>query len=365
MLYLIIIQSILSALVFVCLKPTKHVSNNIIALWFCINALNFMGLLMPGFLNDYIGIGFLPFLFLIGPIFFFYILSLVKLDFRFKWLDILHILPFLLLSLSRFFIYKESFAPSFYFDGHMSMKFLSIYILISISITAYLIAIYVMLVKHRRNIKNYFSSTPNEIKLDWVFVIISLISLSYIFLIYVPLLDIFTLSIDQKIFWFDQFNQGLLAFILLVFGLLQPIIYNNNPVNTEERKNNEINKLVKVGLSKAELETMANKIINYLENKKPYLDPEYNLESMARDLNITRQNISLTINDTIGKNFYQLINEYRVEEFKQLVLDSKFNHITLLGLAYDSGFNSKSSFNRIFKEITGSTPSAYKNEFNA
>ena len=86
MLYLVIIQSILSALVFVFLKA-KHPSNYMIALWFCINALNFMGLLMPGILNDYIGIGFLPFILLIGPIFFFYILSLVKIDFRFKWLD--------------------------------------------------------------------------------------------------------------------------------------------------------------------------------------------------------------------------------------------------------------------------------------
>jgi len=363
MLYLIIVQSILSALVFVFIKA-KHPSNTIIALWFCINVLNFMGLLMPGSLNNYIGIGFLPFLFLIGPIFFFYILSLVKIDFRLKWLDILHVLPFLLLSLSRFFIYTESFAPSFYFGGHMSMKYMIIYILISISITAYMIAIYVMLVQHRRNIKNYFSSTPNEIKLDWVFVIMSLISLSYIFLLYVPLLNVFSLSIEKKIFWFDQFNGGLLAFILLIFGLLQPIIYNNRPVNTEERKNNDLNKLVKVGLSEAELKIIANKIINYLDHSKPYLDPEYNLEIMARDLNITRQNISLAINDTIGKNFYQLINEYRVEEFKKLVLNSKYKNIKLLELAYDSGFNSKSSFNRIFKEITGSTPSSYKNEFN-
>jgi AraC-like DNA-binding protein len=363
MLYLIIIQSILSALVFVFLKA-KHPSNYIIALWFCINALNFMGQILPGSLNDYIGIGFLPFIFLIGPIFFFYIASFVKIDFRFKWLDILHSVPFLTFGLSRFFIYKESLAPSFYFGGHMSMKFLSIYILISISITAYLIAIYVMLVKHRRNIKNYFSSTPNEIKLDWVFVIMTLISLSYIFLFYVPLLDVFSLSIEKKTFWFVQFNGGLLAFILLVFGLLQPIIYNNSPVNTEERKNTEFNKLVKTGLTEGELKTMANEITNYLDKKKPYLDPEYNLEMMARDLNITRQNISVTINDTIGKNFYQLINEYRVDEFKQLVLDSKNNNITLLGLAYDAGFNSKSSFNRIFKEITGSTPSSYKNEFN-
>jgi len=364
MLYLIFIQSILSAFVFFFLKE-KHISNTIMALWFCINVLNFIGLLIPGSLNDYIGIGFLPFLFLIGPLFFFYILSLVKIDFRFKWLHILHVVPFFILSLSRFFIYTESFAPSFYFSGHMSMKYMIIYILISISISVYMIAIYVMLVQHRKNIKNYFSSTPNEIKLDWVFVILSLISLSYIFLLYVPLIDLFSLSIEKKIFWFDQFNSGLLAFILLVFGLLQPIIYNNRPVNTEERKNNEIYKSVKSGLSEAESKTIANKIINYLDNSKPYLDPEYNLEIMARDLNITRQNISLVINDTIGKNFYQLINEYRVEEFKQLVLDSKYNNIKLLELAYDAGFNSKSSFNRIFKEITGSTPSSYKNEFNS
>lgn len=81
---------------------------------------------------------------------------------------------------------------------------------------------------------------------------------------------------------------------------------------------------------------------------------------MARDLNITRQNISLVINESLGKNFFQLINEFRVKEFKQLVLDPKLSHITLLGLAFDAGFNSKSSFNRIFKEISGETPSSYK-----
>lgn len=80
----------------------------------------------------------------------------------------------------------------------------------------------------------------------------------------------------------------------------------------------------------------------------------------AKDLNITRQNLSQAINDEIGKNFYQLINEFRVTEFKKYLNDPKMNHITFLGLAYEAGFNSKSSFYRVFKEITGETPTEFR-----
>ena len=61
----------------------------------------------------------------------------------------------------------------------------------------------------------------------------------------------------------------------------------------------------------------------------------------------------------MGKNFYTLINEYRIEEFKALASDDKNSHLTLLALAYDSGFNSKSAFNLVFKKQTGETPSQF------
>ncbi|RCW30356.1 AraC family transcriptional regulator [Marinilabilia salmonicolor] len=359
MLQLVTIQFLLSALVFVFFKP-GHPSNRLLALWYCINVLNFIGFIIPGDLTEIIGIGYLPFLFLNGPIFFFYIQSIIKIEFRFKWIHSLHLIPFVLFSLSRFLIYNESFAPSFYYGAQMPYRILLVYISISVSITGYLVAIFFMLIKHRKEIKNYFSFTSREITLDWFLIVITIISISYILLIFIPLFDFIPISPGKKVFWFNQFNLALLGFILLIFGLLQPVIYTDTPVNQEERRNSQKIKSGRSGLSSEEMTEISNTIMEYLTLQKPYLNPDYSLEQMARDLNITRQNISLVINESIGKNFFQLINEFRVEEFKQLVIDPKLSHITLLGLAFDAGFNSKSSFNRIFKEFSGETPSSFK-----
>ena len=65
------------------------------------------------------------------------------------------------------------------------------------------------------------------------------------------------------------------------------------------------------------------------------------------------------VNKKVGKNFYDFVNQYRLEEFKRLLSDPKNRNLTLLSLAIDCGFNSKSSFNRHFKKVTGQTPSQY------
>ena len=62
----------------------------------------------------------------------------------------------------------------------------------------------------------------------------------------------------------------------------------------------------------------------------------------------------------MGKNFYKLVNEYRVEEVKKRMVNPEYKNLTILAIAYDSGFNAKSSFNTIFKESTGMTPSGYQ-----
>jgi AraC-like DNA-binding protein len=67
----------------------------------------------------------------------------------------------------------------------------------------------------------------------------------------------------------------------------------------------------------------------------------------------------------MGKNFYNLVNDYRVEEVKRRLEDPQYKHLTILAIAYDSGFNAKSSFNTIFKEKTGSTPSEYLKSVHA
>ena len=98
---------------------------------------------------------------------------------------------------------------------------------------------------------------------------------------------------------------------------------------------------------------------------KPYLDRELTIYDLSRQLQIPRHILSEIINEHMGKNFYNLVNDYRVEEVKSRLETDDYKHLTILGIAFDSGFNSKSSFNTIFKEKTGSTPSEYLKTISA
>jgi ABC-type antimicrobial peptide transport system permease subunit/AraC-like DNA-binding protein len=93
-----------------------------------------------------------------------------------------------------------------------------------------------------------------------------------------------------------------------------------------------------------------------------YQDPELSLNSLADKLELGPHELSLIINKVLKKSFNDFINEYRVADFVQKMQDPAYDHITLLGIAFESGFNSQSTFNRIFRQITGKSPVDYKNE---
>lgn len=94
-----------------------------------------------------------------------------------------------------------------------------------------------------------------------------------------------------------------------------------------------------------------------LKEDKPHLNPELTIRELAKMLKVSPNQLSQVINELLNKNFYQFINENRIDEVKKSIGN---NNKTLYGIALDCGFNSKSAFNRIFKEVTGMTPSQYK-----
>ncbi|OIN55761.1 helix-turn-helix domain-containing protein [Arsenicibacter rosenii] len=98
-----------------------------------------------------------------------------------------------------------------------------------------------------------------------------------------------------------------------------------------------------------------------LEANLFYLDAGLTLRSLAEDLQLHPNELSRIINLGTGKNFNDLINEYRVNEVIRKMKDPAYDRITLLGIAFDSGFNSKTTFNRTFKEMVGETPASFKN----
>lgn len=98
----------------------------------------------------------------------------------------------------------------------------------------------------------------------------------------------------------------------------------------------------------------------YVESEQPYLNPALTLRLLADQVAIHPNQLSWLINEHIGKNFNEFINQKRIAHFKKLVVDPSNAHISLLGLAYESGFNSKTVFNTAFKKEVGMTPKAYQ-----
>ncbi|MEM1409063.1 MAG: AraC family transcriptional regulator, partial [Bacteroidota bacterium] len=99
-----------------------------------------------------------------------------------------------------------------------------------------------------------------------------------------------------------------------------------------------------------------------MENEKIYLDPELNRDKVASHLGISAKLISAVLNQYASQNFNDFVNSYRVAEVISKLKSGKHNHLTISGIAFDSGFNSQATFQRVFKSIQGMTPKEFQNQ---
>ena len=97
-----------------------------------------------------------------------------------------------------------------------------------------------------------------------------------------------------------------------------------------------------------------------METQKPYLDGNLTILDLAAATGIPRHHITQVLNERHKRNFFTFINEYRIKEVIEKFGDPKFNNYTILAIAMDAGFNSKTTFNSFFKTQTGQTPSEYR-----
>lgn len=136
---------------------------------------------------------------------------------------------------------------------------------------------------------------------------------------------------------------------LSIFGET-PVINEGEP-EAGEKKTEPIEDLIE----------LREKVEDFMLKNKPYTNPKLSLAELAGKLKMPAHTLSKVINDGFEKNFFDFINSYRIEEFKKRVDNPKFKNYTLLSIAYEVGFNSKTAFNRSFKKITGETPRDYYN----
>ena len=117
----------------------------------------------------------------------------------------------------------------------------------------------------------------------------------------------------------------------------------------------EINKNLKLNTDSEYYKSL----ISLFENEQIFLQPELTLEILSSKMNISKSYLSALINPTTGKNFYNFVNSYRADYLISLFKKNKTKNFTILSLAYEAGFNSKSTFQSFFKKYTGKTPSQY------
>lgn len=216
--------------------------------------------------------------------------------------------------------------------------------------------------KHQLKIKSFASETI-EIDLKWLeYIMITVLSIALIIsvfnIIYFGLpLNLYMNIVMLFVVLFIAYNilKQKEIFPLKASHRAEVIALHNTSIDepkTEKRKLIEDDELV----------VFKSKLHDFVLNQEIYLNSDINLAALAEAMHLSTHQLSYVINNGFNQNFFQFINSYRVEKAKRLLQDPESEKLSILGIAFESGFSSKTAFNTTFKRITGQTPSQFKKE---
>jgi AraC-like DNA-binding protein len=230
----------------------------------------------------------------------------------------------------------------------------------------------IQLRKFNKKIKNHFSNT-DKVNLKWLaHLIFGFSSILLVSLCYILSVRVFHLKTHYNIDFFIYGTISIFIFFIGFYSLKRTNLLNNiipqiaddsSDCDSQQSENIIKNKYEIYGLKKDAAIELKNNLLRLMSEKKYYLNPELSLSQLAEELGIYKHYLTQVLNDELHLNFYDFVNNYRVEEIKELMRNPKYNHFTIFAIALEAGFNSKSAFNRIFKKATGLTPSQYKRQY--
>jgi len=354
--FLTLFQLLFFSFFLLSLKKGKRLSNLLLAIFLLSKLFAMINHLFSRFEinNPHIHFVLLPFIFLYGPSLYFYVRSLAYRDFTIKTRHLFHLIPFILANIYFTVIYHtQSTARKVEILSNMRdnlpIQAIIIMILIHIIIFIYLFASFLILLNYRKKLKSIFSSME-KINLSWLNFILIGYSVIWVF-------DI-TDFILGRLFIPTPFLESLTLVFIFIFaniivykGLKQPEIFNG----VEEAP-----KYIHSRLTQEDKDRYLKLLRSYMLEEKPYLNPSLTINELGRKISVSPRALSQIINESLGVNFFDFVNSYRVEEAKQFLTDHSNQNRNILDILLDVGFNSKSVFNRVFKKYTGMTPSEFK-----
>jgi AraC-like DNA-binding protein len=359
-------------------KQDKSISDRILTIWVLLFALHFS---IPFFIEKRLFFHELFWGYTLGvvivthmPLLFIYTNSLVNRNFKlslgnlwhfgFVLLYIMSLIPAFILGKEDFLELVEGKQDSTYhlFLPMMTSLFFRIY---------FLMRTIIVLLRHQYIIKEEFSYERN-IDLAWIkrivyaFAIIIVLSFVAYALVSINFISVYQMD------YINIVANLLLFFYIAYSGYSQQAIFQaGDEIHFMSEEKTEMHQSKEEVLSPAavnqipdpESDPKISELVEIMNREKPYLEQELTIGELALQLNMHSHQLSKMLNDSIGKNFFEFINDYRLEEFKKLAVNPKNKHISILGLAMEAGFNSKATFNRFFKNATGLTPSEFMESY--
>jgi len=293
-----------------------------------------------------------------GPLMWLYVQLLTKPHLRLKPVHLLHVLPFLLVLL--LFTYRNYMLPAEQrIASEMSeafrqdLMFPVVVMLILASTQSYYWHGWFQLRRHRKALERYFGNLDDKDPV-WLrhllmaaVVFYAAISLLYIADYFFKLMPYGSLQTTGYLF------ASVYTLYLGWFGFRQGDVFTRNKPEVA------LESLSARSLSRAGTDQEQEEILQLrrlMETTKIYTEPELTLAQLARAAGTTPVKLSSLLNQQMGMNFFEFVNRWRVEEFKKQVLTDEGKKLSLMGVAYNCGFNSKPTFNRVFRTFTGKTP---------
>ncbi len=300
----------------------------------------------------------------LAPSIYFYVNSITQSNFQFKKSDLKHYGLFFTLVVFRMFIFSyDAFQPGFRNNQNGVLKLaadekivqpLLVFLDFAVMLL-YLAFTFQLFFNYKRKIKQYFSNTY-QLELNWVLSFLVLFTILFLYTSLQTVIDVFFIKLHYTQQWWLNLFLAITTFYIGVRGYftdtskLNGLSFNFTP------------KPVVSELDKKVSEKEIKLLHSYMETEKPYLNSDLNLSDLAAHLCMNRGQLSQVINLGFEKNFNDFINEFRVNAFKEQLEAGAHEQLSLLGVAFDCGFNSKATFNRVFKKFTNRSPSEFLTE---
>lgn len=314
--------------------------------------------LQSGIINPvYFLLYYLPYLY--GPLVYFYIKKSITENFVLDLKMILHLIPFMISILIVLTSGYDIIQIFDYID-------INVYNIIDTIIQIIILSVYILAGKKLLNWKaNAAKADANFFDLiKWYNSFTNVVWISGI-----SLIILFTLVFYNVELLNLKFDNSSIAFLLLPMmiywisynAFIKPeLFFNRNNIVFDQREGKKLLKYQNNQLAYDEISNILDRIDTFVVKNKGFLNPELSLDLLSRSVNIPRHHISQAINQTLNINFNDYINFQRIEFVKKELLNPAKKHYNIAALAFESGFNSISTFNEVFKKFTSMTPSEFK-----